>query len=86
MHNIGKLIVMFDGFDEISPDYRETVIDLMQVLRNSAIKQLWVTTRPNEKEGLEDQLQQFAYTLERFSEKNQIEFLTKFWQQKFRYS
>jgi hypothetical protein len=28
---------------------------------------------------LEDELQQLSYTLEPFSEKDQVEFLTKFW-------
>jgi hypothetical protein len=28
---------------------------------------------------LEDRLQQLSYTLEPFSEENQVEFLTKFW-------
>uniref|UniRef100_A0A914CHA7 Uncharacterized protein n=1 Tax=Acrobeloides nanus TaxID=290746 RepID=A0A914CHA7_9BILA len=73
---------MFDGFDEISPDYRETAIHLIQALRNSTIKQIWVTTRPNERDILEDELQQLSYKLEPFSKDNQVDFLTKFWQQK----
>ncbi len=78
----GKIVVLFDGFDEISPMYKEIVIDLLQALKNSAVKQLWVTTRPHMRVTLEDKLQQFSYTLEPFSEKNQIAFLTKFWQQR----
>jgi hypothetical protein len=31
---------------------------------------------------LEDKLQQLSYTLEPFSEENQVEFLTKFWRLK----
>jgi ankyrin repeat protein len=78
-------VVLFDGFDEISPMYKEIVIDLLQALKNSAVKQLWVTTRPHMRVTLEDKLQQFSYTLEPFSEENQIAFLTKFWQQKIEY-
>jgi len=70
---------MLDGFDEISPFYKDTVIDLVQALRQTAVEQLWVTTRPHLREELEDKLQQLSYTLEPFSEENQVEFLTKFW-------
>jgi len=74
-----RIVIMLDGFDEISPFYKETVIDLVQGLRLTAVEQLWVTTRPHLREELEDKLQQLSYTLEHFSENNQVEFLTKFW-------
>jgi len=77
-----KVVLMFDGFDEISPNYKETVLDLLQdlnPLKQPWIEQLWVTTRPHLREELEDNLQQLCYTLEPFSEDNQVGFLTKFW-------
>jgi len=74
-----RIVIMLDGFDEISPYYKETVIRLLQALRETDVEQLWVTTRPHLREELEDKLQQLSYTLEPFSDKNQIEFLTKFW-------
>jgi ankyrin repeat protein len=76
-----KVIMMFDGLDEISPKYKETVLDLLQdlnPLKQPWIEQLWVTTRPHLREELEDHLQQLCYTLEPFSEDNQVGFLTKF--------
>jgi hypothetical protein len=36
---------MLNGFDEISPSYKETVTDLLQVLRQTAVEQLWITNR-----------------------------------------
>ncbi len=83
-HNIktGKSIIMFDGFDEISPDYKNIVIDLLKALIKYNPKQLWITTRPNMRIELEDNLQQFAYTLKPYSEKNQKDFLEKFWMNK----
>jgi hypothetical protein len=74
-----RIIIMLDGFDEISPFYKDTVIDILQALRLTAVEQLWVTTRQHLREKLEDNLQQLSYTLEPFSEKEQVEFLTKFW-------
>jgi ankyrin repeat protein len=74
-----RIVIMFDGFDKISPFYKETVIDLLQALRQTAVEQLWVTTRPHLREELEDKLQQLSYTLEPFSEGDQVAFLRKFW-------
>jgi ankyrin repeat protein len=73
------VVIMLDGFDEICPFYKETVIDLLQTLRQTAVEQLWVTTRPHQREELEDNLQQLSYTLEPFSEENQVEFLSSVW-------
>jgi hypothetical protein len=73
------IVIMLDGVDEISPFYKDTVIDLLQALRQTAVEQLWVTTRPHLGNELEDKLQQLSYTLEPFSEENQVEFLTIFW-------
>ena len=70
---------MLNGFDEISLNYEQNVIDLLQVLWQTAVEQLWVTTRPHLRGELEDKLQQLSYTLEPFSEESQDEFLRKFW-------
>ncbi|GAB6022624.1 Ankyrin repeat domain-containing protein 44 [Chamberlinius hualienensis] len=40
--NISKSVVMFDGFDEINPDYDEIVKNLIKVLLNVGIKQMCV--------------------------------------------
>ena len=74
-----RVVIMLDSFYEISAIYKQTVIDLLQALRQTAVEQLWVTTRPHLRNELEDKLQQLSYTLEPFSEENQVEFLTKFW-------
>ena len=73
-----RTVIMLDGFDEISPFYKDTVIDLLKAVRQTAVEQLWVTTRPHLREYLEDKLQQLSYTLEPFSEGNQVEFLKNF--------
>ena len=73
-----KIVLMLDGFDEISPSYNETVIDLLQALKQT-LAEVWVTTRPHLRNELEDNIQQLAYILEPFSQANQIDFLTRFW-------
>ena len=74
-----RIVIMLDGFDEISPSYGQNVIDLLHALRQTAVEQLWITTRPHLRRELEDNLQQLSYTLEPLSEENQVEFLKKFW-------
>jgi len=68
---------MLHGFDETTSSYKETVIDLLQALKQTAIEQLWVNTRPHLREELEDKLQQLSYTLEPFAEENLVEFFKK---------
>jgi len=80
-NEVSKVVVMVDGFDEISPSYKETVIDMLQVLKQTSLEQLWVTTRPHLREDLEDTLHRLSYTLQPFSEVEQVEFLKKFWLQ-----
>jgi shikimate kinase len=79
---VGKVVLILDGFDEISPVYKETVIDLLKALKQTSVEHLWVTTRPHLRDALEDNLQQLSYTIQPFPEANQVEFLTKFWSQK----
>jgi len=75
---LGKVIIMFDGFDEISPSYKQNVINLLRALKENE-NQLWVTTRPNMQEVLEDNLNQFAFKLEPFSRQDQINYLKNYW-------
>jgi len=78
-NGISKLVVIVDGFEEISPRYKETVIDMLQVLKHTSLEQLWVSTRPHLREELEDNLQQMSYTLQPLSAEQQVEFLKKYW-------
>jgi len=73
------IVIMLDGFDEISPNYKENVLAILEALRQTAVEQLWVTTRPHLREELENKLQQLSYTLKPFSKEDEVEFLTKFW-------
>ncbi|CAH0545963.1 unnamed protein product [Brassicogethes aeneus] len=83
-YNQGKIALLFDGFDEISPDYTEKVIELLQVLKNSKVQKLWITTRPyNFIQGsLEDKLSVFSYSLKPLLLEEQKGFLRKFWKEK----
>lgn len=71
--------LLFDGFDEISPDYTEIVIELLQALAKLSVKKLFVTTRPNMSKKLENKLGVFSHTMQPFSRTDQEKFLTTFW-------
>ena len=73
-----NLVIILDGIDKISSLHKETVIHLVQGLKQTAGEQLWVTTRPHLRKELEDKVRQLSYTMEHISEVNQVEFLTKF--------
>ena len=78
-NGISNVVVMVDGFDVISPDYNETIMDMLHVLKQTSLEHLWDTTRPHLREKLQDNLQQLSYTLQPFSEFEQVQFLENFW-------
>uniref|UniRef100_A0A2S2NTD4 Ankyrin repeat and SOCS box protein 8 n=1 Tax=Schizaphis graminum TaxID=13262 RepID=A0A2S2NTD4_SCHGA len=80
-YNRGKIVLLFDGFDEICPDYQEITVELLQALKTTKVKKLWITSRPNVK-SLEDQLCVFSYSLKPLLRKQQFAFLKKFWKTK----
>ncbi|XP_070508868.1 uncharacterized protein [Chironomus tepperi] len=58
----GKLILLFDGFDEISPKYTNHIDKIFKFLRNSSTKnQLWVSSRPHYTEKLKSTFQCSAH-------------------------
>jgi hypothetical protein len=79
----GRIIFMFDGFDEVNELCQKGAIELMKAINKNKSIQLYVTTRPHMVEDLQFQLSQLAYHLENFTEKDQIDYLsdylTSFW-------
>jgi adenylate kinase family enzyme len=75
-----RIVVMFDGFDEINDQCQEKAIQLMKAITKDRLIRLYVTTRPHMLDELQFQLSQLAYNLENFTEKDQIDYLTSFWE------
>ncbi|XP_065208121.1 uncharacterized protein LOC135836955 [Planococcus citri] len=76
----GDVILLFDGFDEISPDYNNVVVKLLKVLKDTKVEKIWLTTRPyNIQREPEDNLSTFSYSLMPFEKEEQHDFLVKFW-------
>ncbi|XP_069675384.1 uncharacterized protein [Periplaneta americana] len=77
----GNMIVIFDGFDEISPDYSLKIINILKELTATKIKKIWVTSRPVMQEMLEQELCSLHFILKPFTENDQEEYLLKFWKE-----
>jgi hypothetical protein len=71
-----KIVLFFDGFDEICPDYEQVVISLFKNLKKTNAK-MFITTRNNLKDKLEDELESLAYELVPFTEDEQSELLVE---------
>jgi len=75
----GKMVIILDGFDEISPDYSPKVKMLMRVIREETASKMWVSSRFSYRQNLEDIVMKLAFTLQPFQRKNQIKFLKQYW-------
>jgi hypothetical protein len=74
-----KLILMFDGVDEVN-DYKEQVIQLIDTLiRDYRIKKCLITARNHLREELEDHFKTFSFNLNNFDDEDQKNFLVKYW-------
>ncbi|XP_030763374.1 uncharacterized protein LOC115887953 [Sitophilus oryzae] len=74
-----KVALLFDGFDEISPNYKENTLILLQALKKSRAEYIWVTSRRHEQSSLERDLESVAYHLNPFSETQKLNFMKKVW-------
>jgi ankyrin repeat protein len=75
-----KLILMFDGLDEVTEQVKEQVIHLIDALnKDKRIKKILITTRNQLREELEDHLRTFSFNLNNFDEEDQKDFLHKYW-------
>ena len=75
--NTNKLILMFDGFDEVY--YKDEFLKLIDSLKNLNLNKIIITSREHEKTDLEDRFQTFSYKMKKFDQENQINFLKNYW-------
>lgn len=76
----GKIVLLLDGFDEISPNYTGLILGLLeQCHKEPNFGKIFVATRPYVVEEVKENLQVEAFVLEPFTEKNQVNFLTHYW-------
>jgi hypothetical protein len=75
----GEVKIIFDAFDEISPECENKVLELLEIFRQQDENQIWLTTRTHLEKNLENDLDVLAHKLRILSENEQIEFLKEIW-------
>jgi ankyrin repeat protein len=78
----GNVVIMFDGYDEISPSYAEKVSIMLKELQKVNAGKLYVTSRPVTRQKLEEDLSTLSFTLQPFREPDQCSFLQQVWKNK----
>ncbi|KAJ4448420.1 hypothetical protein ANN_10436 [Periplaneta americana] len=74
-----NLVVLLDGFDEISPTHAKTTASLIRILSKTEVRKLWVTSRPVMRSYLQKEMNVLSLILQPFSERDQKLFLRRFW-------
>jgi hypothetical protein len=72
MEQTGKMVIILDGIDEISPLYTPKVNILIRAIREKTASQIFVSSRFSYRQTLEDSLMKVAFTLQPFSLENHI--------------
>ena len=80
LYDYGKVILLLDAVDEISPFHSEACNILLKGLKDSGKVHLWITTRPHLKASLEDDLKVISFRFKSFSIEDQLSYMKKFWE------
>lgn len=78
LYNTGRVIILLDEFDEVCPNYKIFVTNMMQSIREESSNQLWISARPTFAKELAKILQAKTFRLKTFTKENQIEFCSHF--------
>jgi hypothetical protein len=77
-----NLVVMLDGFDEVSQYYSRKVEMVIKEIMSKRRLKIWVASRYSDRMGLEEIMMKFAFTLRPFNDENQIACLEQYWNSK----
>ncbi|KAL7014396.1 hypothetical protein ACKWTF_015903 [Chironomus riparius] len=72
-----RVILLLDGVDEISPDYNNFMIKIMKILKEKTINQLWISSRPQCANMLEESLNVQAHKLEPYTVEERDTFINE---------
>jgi hypothetical protein len=78
LEQTGKMVILLDGFDEISPVYNPKDEMLIRTIRNETASKIWISSRFSYLQELEDILGKFSFTLQPFTTENRIQFLKQY--------
>jgi predicted NACHT family NTPase len=74
-----KMVIILDGFDEISPKYTAKVNNLIRAIREKTASRILVSSRLSHRQSLEEIVENVSFTLQPFTRQKQIEFLEQYW-------
>jgi len=75
----GNVTVLMDGFDEISPIHADKVAVILSELIKTKVGRVWVTSRPVEKDILENELSVIAWNMKNLSRESQQQMFLNIW-------
>jgi len=79
-YNNGKVFILFDGFDEIAPNYAQVVSNLAENFQQNGGNQLWIATRDYFEVDLKKKLKlDVAYSLDEMAEEEGIDMIASSW-------
>uniref|UniRef100_A0A914PGH2 NACHT domain-containing protein n=1 Tax=Panagrolaimus davidi TaxID=227884 RepID=A0A914PGH2_9BILA len=78
------ILYIFDGFDEINPDYGEMILNLVDALRINENNRICIASRTNYKTILEEKFNTFAYDIKPFDRNDQEIYLKQYWISKYK--
>ncbi|XP_070505027.1 uncharacterized protein [Chironomus tepperi] len=74
----GQVVLLWNGFDEISPNYNKFILSTLQSIQNTTSNIQFICTRPLYSKQLTEHLNFHSYTLAPLTVDEQIDFLNKF--------
>jgi len=75
----GKMVIILDGFDELSQENRRKVKMLIRSITDETASKIWISSRFPYRQELEDIVGKIAFTLQPFTTENKVQFLKQYW-------
>jgi len=75
-----NVVLLWNGFDEISPTYSEFILEIINSVRLNSSNIQYICTRPLYSDFLSDNLNTFAWTLVPFDQNDQHIFLSRYFE------
>jgi len=80
LYKNGNVLILFDGFDEIAPNYAQVVSNLAENFQQNGGNQLWIATRDYFEVDLKEKLKlDVAYRLDEMTEKEGVDLIARSW-------
>lgn len=73
-----RVIILTDGFDEISPSFKQFVTGLLVAIKEQSGNRLFISTRPHLAQEISERLNANTYKLKPFTKEDQKDFFVKF--------